>query len=598
MGKTSKIGLEKKKAFKVEMKKKRKELRANLKLKRAKLIVSNLPFKSTEENLKEHFNKHGEVESVNILKKDDGKMVGCAFVQFKLVQSAARARHYLNEKDFLGRNLVVDFAKPKNKYKKEKKVKETELVVKEEDVIDLSTLKDKDEVKEEVLDIKTEDESIKSDNDSVKSENDSVKSEETSAESSDEEDIDEKIEEKPDLNKKPHMVSQDVSEGKTIFIKNVPFDATNNDLKQCMLQFGPVFYALICIDKLTEHSKGTAFVKFKNKEDAEKCLEANGTHYLHGNLLDFHSALSRNDINQKTAKKPRSQDSRNLYLVKEGVILAGTKAAEGVSATDMAKRLQLEQYKTQMLRNLNMFVSRTRLIVHNLPATWNDAKFHALLKKHSNDKAIIKEARIMRNLRNVDARGVGKSKEFGFATFATHEDALKVLRSLNNNPNIFSVTKRPIVAFSIENRSIVKGKEKRLMISKHKNPKCKDFNPNLIKKRHEFDEKSKGNKHEDWKGDVEAQEFSGVSAKPGVKKMRSRYNLKVQAKLHYDNMKKEKKKSKNETKSFEERKKDFRKQEKQKVNHKQESDHFSKLVNKYKESLIVAQPAKKSKWYE
>lgn len=63
--------------------------------------------------------------------------------------------------------------------------------------------------------------------------------------------------------KKPHVISNDVTEGKTIFIKNVPFSATNDDLKQCLSQFGPLYYALICIDKFTEHSKGTAFVKFR-----------------------------------------------------------------------------------------------------------------------------------------------------------------------------------------------------------------------------------------------------------------------------------------------------------------------------------------------
>jgi len=44
----------------------------------------------------------------------------------------------------------------------------------------------------------------------------------------------------------------------------------------------------------------------------------------------------------------------------------------------------------------------------------------------------------MRDLKNVDANKVGKSKEHGFVAFTTHEDALKALRSLNNNPNIFS----------------------------------------------------------------------------------------------------------------------------------------------------------------
>ena len=47
----------------------------------------------------------------------------------------------------------------------------------------------------------------------------------------------------------------------------------------------------------------------------------------------------------------------------------------------------------------------------------------------------------MRDLKNVDEKGVGKSKEFGFVAFTSHDDALKALRSINNNPNIFSKTK-------------------------------------------------------------------------------------------------------------------------------------------------------------
>ena len=48
-----------------------------------------------------------------------------------------------------------------------------------------------------------------------------------------------------------------------MFVKNVPFSANNDDLRNCMEQYGQVIYALICIDPVTEHSKGTAFVKFQ-----------------------------------------------------------------------------------------------------------------------------------------------------------------------------------------------------------------------------------------------------------------------------------------------------------------------------------------------
>ena len=47
----------------------------------------------------------------------------------------------------------------------------------------------------------------------------------------------------------------------------------------------------------------------------------------------------------------------------------------------------------------------------------------------------------MRDLRNVDASGKGKSKEFGFVCFTSHENALHALRALNNNPDIFTPAK-------------------------------------------------------------------------------------------------------------------------------------------------------------
>ena len=55
----------------------------------------------------------------------------------------------------------------------------------------------------------------------------------------------------------------------------------------------------------------------------------------------------------------------------------------------------------------------------------------------------------------------GKSKGFGFVEFTEHNHALKALRHLNNNPNIFSPQKRPIVEFSIENKVALNKKKYR-----------------------------------------------------------------------------------------------------------------------------------------
>jgi len=578
---------------------------------RARLIVRNLPFATTEENLREHFEKFGEIDEVKLLKKEDGKLLGCGFVQFKLVQKAAKARHHLNGKPFLNREIECDWALPKEKYKK-KEVSEQQKVepidIKEEPIDDSynAVVKtENDEVKEEPNEKQNnaDENSVKSDSNSEEFSENEDKQEESEDDKAEEDYDDDEIKEEDEESQpesKPHVVSNDAVEGRTVFIKNVPFTATNDDIKECMSQFGPLYYALICMDRMTEHSKGTAFVKFRNKEDADQCLTTPGI-TLMGNILEYQCALTKDELQKRSnEKKDRGpKDSRNLYLIKEGVVLAGSKAAEGVSAADMAKRLQIEQYKTQMLKNLNMFVARTRLIVHNIPASWDDSKLRKLFAKYSDPKAGIKEAKIMRNMRFSDGMGVGKSKEFGFVTFTAHEAALQALRAINNNPNIFTSNKRPIVAFSIENRAKLQTRERRLQNSKLKNPKCKSYNPNVIKVNNK-NEEHKGTKRSFESSEEELKEFSGVAATPGNKKMRSKFNLRTQAQIHHEQLKKEKKNKKFVKKTLKEKQQEFTKQPKQKINKNKlkVSDNFSKLVNDYKKKLLQAPIVKKTKWYE
>lgn len=112
------------------------------------------------------------------------------------------------------------------------------------------------------------------------------------------------------------------------------------------------------------------------------CLNAGTTFKLLDQILDPRPALSRNEVHQKQeSKKKEPRDSRNLYLAKEGTILAGTPAAEGVSASDLAKRLRLEQSKNQSLKNLNRFVSMERVTIHNIPPSYDSAKLRKVIVK-------------------------------------------------------------------------------------------------------------------------------------------------------------------------------------------------------------------------
>lgn len=209
------------------------------------------------------------------------------------------------------------------------------------------------------------------------------------------------------------------------------------------------------------YSEFSIFLPFlQTKESADMCLNAGTEFKLMDQVLDPHPALSRNEVNQMSeTKKKQPRDTRNLFLAKEGVILSGTPAAEGVSASDLAKRLRLEQSKNQSLKNLNRFVSMERLSIHNIPPSYDSAKlrkvvvktsgmkviwFSSLLKKNTKQSMIYwfvcvqpKECRVMRENRPSLGHPLGKSKGYGFLSFKTHEEALNCLRKLNNNPHAF-----------------------------------------------------------------------------------------------------------------------------------------------------------------
>lgn len=66
--------------------------------------------------MKEQFSQYGEIEDVKILSRPDGKQTGVAFLQYNIVQSAAKAIHYANMQLLLNRPMIVDWAIPKTKF--------------------------------------------------------------------------------------------------------------------------------------------------------------------------------------------------------------------------------------------------------------------------------------------------------------------------------------------------------------------------------------------------------------------------------------------------------------------------------------------------
>lgn len=78
------------------------------------IYVGNLPRTSSEEQLRKAFEAYGEVSSVAIIKdKFSGESRGFGFVEMPNAQEGQAAINALNGKDFGGRTLNVNVAKPK-----------------------------------------------------------------------------------------------------------------------------------------------------------------------------------------------------------------------------------------------------------------------------------------------------------------------------------------------------------------------------------------------------------------------------------------------------------------------------------------------------
>jgi RNA recognition motif-containing protein len=76
----------------------------------SKLFVGNLPFSATEDEVREKFAEHGEVQSVNLVNdRHTGQPRGFGFVEMD-DEGAQRAIQALNNTDFGGRALRVDQA--------------------------------------------------------------------------------------------------------------------------------------------------------------------------------------------------------------------------------------------------------------------------------------------------------------------------------------------------------------------------------------------------------------------------------------------------------------------------------------------------------
>ena len=79
-----------------------------------RLFVGNLSYQTMENDLQDYFSQAGAVTSVNLmLDRVTGKSRGFAFVEFATPEEANKAVEQFHNKEFQGRTLTVNIARPR-----------------------------------------------------------------------------------------------------------------------------------------------------------------------------------------------------------------------------------------------------------------------------------------------------------------------------------------------------------------------------------------------------------------------------------------------------------------------------------------------------
>ncbi len=79
-----------------------------------KIYVGNLPYSVTDDELRQAFEEYGGVDSVDIIKdRYTGESKGFGFIEMADREQAQKAIEGLNGKDFQGRSVTVNEARPR-----------------------------------------------------------------------------------------------------------------------------------------------------------------------------------------------------------------------------------------------------------------------------------------------------------------------------------------------------------------------------------------------------------------------------------------------------------------------------------------------------
>ncbi|ROW12595.1 hypothetical protein VMCG_00131 [Cytospora schulzeri] len=393
---------------------------------RRSLFVRSLPASATNESVTDFFSQHYPVKHATVVIDPKTKESrGFGFVTFTDADDAVEAKAKLNNELFMGRRLKLEVAEPRHRAGGPGVVKSRIAEEKKKREGDLAEAK-----KVPKLIIRNLPWSIKSDDQLSKAfskfgkirfadlPNDhgklkgfgfltfrTKKHAERAMEEMNGKDIDGRtIAVDWAVSKEEWQQQQGIDEEKPAKAES------KKNVKEHFEKFGPVRYARIVMDKMTDRPAGTCFVCFFKEDDFRACLkncprprlqvknsktsvlqdesiDTDGRYTLDGRVLSVAHAVSKEEANRLAeagpgAKAAEEKDKRRLYLLPEGTIPTNSPLYKLLTPTEVKLREQsAQQRKKQVQGNPSLHISLTRLAIRNLPRNMDSKEFKQLARQ-------------------------------------------------------------------------------------------------------------------------------------------------------------------------------------------------------------------------
>ena len=378
-----------------------------------KLIVRNLPWSiKSSAQLEVLFRSYGKVKFAD-LPQNKGKLSGFGFITMRGHKNAERAMEMVNGKVVDGRTLAVDWAVDKKQWEQQQskggEATGSSSAVEDAETEDISAEegeghKDKDDEDDEDDDM---DEDLKN---FMKNHMQNLEDEDSDAEDPEEEDENQEDDStsKGELSAPKKAPTTDNST--TLFIRNLPFTTTDEQLKSHFEGFGRVRYARVVVDRATDRPAGTGFVCFVSEDDSKSCLKGaprqqlsttlkkqsilqdeaadpEGKYTIDGRILQVSQAVSKDEATRlaetgAAAREGRDKDKRRLYLLSEGTVPQNSPLYNVLSPAEVKIREQSNAQRKKLIQsNPSLHLSLTRLAVRNIPRDIGSKELKALARQ-------------------------------------------------------------------------------------------------------------------------------------------------------------------------------------------------------------------------